>query len=81
MSNVPDHHKHLEDLSPDEIEKRCQAFERIDPKSISDDDLEMIVSLMTIHRRKTAGPAKPKTDRPAKQKVTLADFMKGLKPA
>jgi hypothetical protein len=77
MTNVPDKLKHLEDLTPDEIERRCLQYEKMDPSDVNDDMLEEVVALMTIHRRKTAGPAKPKSAKPSK-KVSLADFLGGM---
>ncbi len=77
MSNVPDKLKHLEDLSPDEIEKRCLLYEKMAADTLTDEQLEEVVALMSIHRRKTAGPAKPKSAKPS-QKVSLADFMQGM---
>lgn len=74
MSNVPDRLKHLENLTPAEIEARCLDAEKRKPEELTDDILEEVVALMAIHRRKTAGPAKPKSDKPAKPNVTLADF-------
>ena len=78
MTNVPDKLKHLEDLTPDEIEKRCLAYEKMNRSDLTDDQLEEVVALMTIHRRKTAGPAKPKTAKPVAAKVTLDSFMAGM---
>lgn len=75
MSNVPDKLKHLEDLTPDEIERRCLNYEKMRPEELTDDMLEEVVALMSIHRRKTAGPAKPKGEKPVKVKASLADFL------
>lgn len=77
MSNVPDKLKHLEDLTPDEIEKRCLMFEKRAKADLTEDELEEVVALMSIHRRKTAGPAKPKTT-PKVKKIGLEDFLSGL---
>lgn len=76
MSNVPDKLKHLEDLTPDEIERRCLAYEKMNRAALTDDELEEVVALMSIHRRKTAGPAKPKVQKV--KKVGLEDFLAGL---
>lgn len=78
MSNVPDKLKHLEDLTPEEIERRCLAYEKMNPTSLTDDQLEEVVALMSIHRRKTAGPPKPKGEKPKVQKVGLEDFLAGM---
>lgn len=77
MSNVPDKLKHLEDLTPEEIERRCLQYEKMNNSDLTDDMLEEAVALMSIHRRKTAGPAKPKTSKP-QSKVSLADFLGGM---
>lgn len=76
-TNVPDNLKHLEDLSPEEIERRCLQYEKMNRTDLSDEQLEEVVALMSIHRRKTAGPAKPKTSKP-QTKVSLADFLGGM---
>lgn len=78
MSNVPDRLKHLETLTPDEIERRCLQFEKMSSINMTDDMLEEVVALMSIHRRKTAGPAKPKTAKPEKKTVSLDNFLEGL---
>lgn len=78
MSNVPAKLSHLETLSPEEIEKRCLAFEKMAPADMTDDMLEEVVALMSIHRRKTAGPAKPKSAARPSTKLSLNDFMGGL---
>lgn len=78
MSNVPDNLKHLETLSPDEIERRCLQFEKMNRTDLNDDQLEEVVALMSIHRRKTAGPAKPKSLKPPAKKVSLDDFLGGI---
>lgn len=75
MSNVPDKLKHLETLTPDEIERRCLAFEKMKPEELGDDQLEEVVALMSIHRRKTAGPPKPKGEKVKSTPVSLDSFL------
>src|SRR5690348_11590724 len=47
MTNVPDKLKHLESLTPDEIEKRCLAYEKMNRSELTDEQLEEVVALMT----------------------------------
>jgi membrane protein involved in colicin uptake len=78
MGNVSNKFLHFEQLTPEQIEKRAMEFEKLNPKELSEEQLEEVVALMAVHRRKTAGPAKAKTAKEPAKKVTFGDFLNSI---
>ena len=81
MSNVPEHLRHLETISIADIEREILALRPplVDPRNLTDEQLERAVALHAIATRKTAGPAKPKAAKgPDLSDASMEDIAKHL---